>query len=390
MAIGMIVVTYQFFDRLLFFFLLYLLTVKSQKENHVFLSAIIVLSSFLIPIVLSDLTIKIVRLFRYFEWSMDIGLIISEIFLYLLIYVVSALVRDKVIPFIQSRKKEKLTVGCLLALYAGAESYEIYRYYFGTDVPVLISIIIIIAFSILIYTFTLSISNSQELKLEVEKQALEMKYMNEYAKETTRQYNEIRKFKHDYVNILSSLDYFIQLKDMDKLSHYYQEVVRPTQKLLDKNSLSFQELSNIESDEIKSIIAIKILLAKEQGVRVQLEVPDKIPRELPVDFVVLIRMIGIVFDNSIEEVVHIQNGKIEVGLFQVNGFYLFVIKNPIRDNSLPLHQLEVEGYSTKGNSRGLGLSNLRELSEREKHVMIETEMTDKHFIQKIIINVGGE
>lgn len=70
--------------------------------------------SFLIPIVLSDLTIKIVRLFRYFGWSMDIGLIISELFLYFLIYVVSVLVRDKVIPFIQSRKKEKVTVGCLL------------------------------------------------------------------------------------------------------------------------------------------------------------------------------------------------------------------------------------------------------------------------------------
>lgn len=119
------------------------------------------------------------------------------------------------------------------------------------------------AFAVLIYTSMQSISNSQELRLEVVKQTLEMKYMNEYAKETTRQYNEIRKFKHDYVNILSSLDYFIQLKDMDKLSHCYQEVIRPTQELLDTNSFNFKELSNIKSDELKSILAIKMLLAKD-------------------------------------------------------------------------------------------------------------------------------
>lgn len=252
------------------------------------------------------------------------------------------------------------------------------------------SIIIIMAFAVLIYTSMQSISNSQELRLEVVKQTLEMKYMNEYAKETTRQYNEIRKFKHDYVNILSSLDYFIQLKDMDKLSHCYQEVIRPTQELLDTNSFNFKELSNIKSDELKSILAIKVLLAKDQGVLVQMEVPDVISDNLPVDFVVLIRMIGILFDNSIEEVVHIPDGKIEVGLFSLDDNYLFVIKNPIRDNTLSLHQLEVEGFSTKDDNRGLGLSNLRELSKREKHLMLETSMTDKHFIQKIIINSGGK
>ncbi|MGX4687449.1 GHKL domain-containing protein [Vagococcus sp. JNUCC 83] len=390
MAIGTVVMTYQFFDRLLLFFLLYLLTVKSQKDNQVFLSAIIVLSSFLIPIGLSYITAKIVRLFLNFDWNIDLGLLVSEIFLYFLIYVVSVSVRDKIVPFIQSRKKEKVIAVSLLAAYAGYESYEIYKYYFGTDVPVLVSIIIIIAFAVLIYNSTQSISSSQELKIEVEKQKLEVKYMNEYAKQIAKQYNEIKKFKHDYVNILSSLDYFIQSNDMEKLALYYKDVIRPTQELLDKNSFNFKELSNIKSDELKSILAIKMLLAKDQDVFVQMEVPDVIPDNLPVDFVVLIRMIGILFDNSIEEVVHIPDGKIEVGLFAVGDDYLFVIKNSIRNNTPALHQLEIEGFSTKGDDRGLGLSNLRELSKRQKYLMLETVMTDKFFIQKIMIKSGGE
>lgn len=390
MAIGTAVVTYQFFDRLLLFFLLYLLTVKSQKDNQVFLSAIIVLSSFLIPIGLSHITAKIVRLFLNFGWNINIGLLISEIFLYFLIYAVSVLVRDKIIPLIQSRKKEKVIAVSLLAAYAGYESYEIYKYYFGTDVPVLVSIIIIIAFAVLIYNSTQSISSSQELKIEVEKQKLEVKYMNEYAKQITKQYNDIKKFKHDYVNILSSLDYFIQSNDMEKLALYYKDVIRPTEILLNNKPFNFPMLQNIEAEEIKSILAIKLMTATEQQIKVEIEMPDRIPKELPVDVVVLIRMIGIVFDNSIEEVIHIENGTIEVGFFDIDTSYLFIIKNPIRENTPPLYQLEKRGYSTKGEKRGLGLVNLSELSQREKNMTLETEMTETAFIQKIIIAKGGK
>ena len=237
------------------------------------------------------------------------------------------------------------------------------------------SIIIIVAFSVLIYLFIQSVSTSQTLKLEVEKQQIEVKYMNEYAKETTKQYNEIRKFRHDYVNILSSLEYFIQTKDMDKLAAYYQEFIQPTHESLAKGAFNFQELKNIESDEIKSIIAIKLLSARENELDIHIEIPDRIPQKLPINPVSLIRMLGIILDNSIEESSQIANGTVEIGIFDMEMSYLFIIKNSVREN-------------IEGENRGLGLSNLNEISQREKNLTLETEITPSAFIQKITLMKG--
>ena len=66
------------------------------------------------------------------------------------------------------------------------QSYEIYTFYFGNEWLSLVSIIIILVFSVLIYLFIKSVSTSQGLKFEIEKQQIEVKYMNEYAKETTK------------------------------------------------------------------------------------------------------------------------------------------------------------------------------------------------------------
>ncbi|MGX7025952.1 GHKL domain-containing protein [Vagococcus hydrophili] len=305
--------------------------------------------------------------------------------MYIAIFIISSIVRKQLIPFIQGKKYEKIASTILIGCYILLQSLEIYLNYFGDEWLSVVSIVIILAFSILIYYVIHSISTSQELKLEVEKQKIELNYMNEYAKETTKQYNEIRKFRHDYINILSSLDYFIQLNDLEKLSAYYEKTIKPTQKYLSEGIFNFQELKNIEADDIKSIIAIKLLSAKEKEVEVQIEVPDIIPKILPVNSVVLIRMLGIILDNSIEEVADIKKGKIEVGLFDMENHYLFIIKNPIKKDILPLHQLEIQGYSTKGTNRGLGLSNLNELSNREKQLMLETEITSTAFIQKITL-----
>ena len=80
------------------------------------------------------------------------------------------------------------------------------------------------------------------------------------------------------MNVLSSLEYFIQTNDMKKLATYYQEHIQPTQESLARGAFNFQELKNIQSDEIKSIFAIKLLSAREKEIDVQIEIPDTIPK----------------------------------------------------------------------------------------------------------------
>ncbi|WP_420516396.1 GHKL domain-containing protein [Vagococcus fluvialis] len=385
---GIVSDKYPFVNDLVFFLFLFLLTIKVQRKQNIFLSTIIVVCPFLIVGILSFFSSKLLLLFLSLNIGSTKSIILLEFFFYIIIYLISYVVKTTFIPFIQSQQKEKLTAVTFIGLFVLRQIFEIYVYYFGNEWLSIVSIIIIVAFSVLIYLFIQSVSTSQTLKLEVEKQQIEVKYMNEYAKETTKQYNEIRKFRHDYVNILSSLEYFIQTKDIDKLAAYYQEFIQPTHESLAKGAFNFQELKNIESDEIKSIIAIKLLSARENELDIHIEIPDRIPQKLPINPVSLIRMLGIILDNSIEESSQIANGTVEIGIFDMEMSYLFIIKNSVRENIEPLYQLEVEGYSTKGENRGLGLSNLNEISQREKNLTLETEITPSAFIQKITLMKG--
>lgn len=385
---GIVSDKYPFINDLVFFLFIFLLTIKVQRKQNIFLSTIIVVCPFLIVDILSFFSSKLLLLFLSLNIGTTKSIILLEFFFYIIIYLISYVVKTTFIPFIQSQQKEKLTAVTFIGIFVLRQIFEIYVYYFGNEWLSIVSIIIIVAFSVLIYLFIQSISTSQVLKLEVEKQQIEVKYMNEYAKETTKQYNEIRKFRHDYVNILSSLEYFIQTKDMDKLAAYYQEFIQPAHESLAKGAFNFQELKNIESDEIKSIFAIKLLSAREKELDVHIEIPDRIPQKLPINPVSLIRMLGIILDNSIEEASQIANGTVEIGIFDMEMSYLVIIKNSVRENIEPLYQLEVEGYSTKGENRGLGLSNLNEISQREKNLTLETEITPLAFIQKITLMKG--
>lgn len=384
---GIVSDLYPFINDLVFFLFLFLLTIRIQKKQNIFLSTIIVVCPFLIIGILSFFNSKFLLLLNL-NFGTTMAVILSEVFLYIMIYLISYMAKERFIPFIQLQQKEKVISFFFIGIFVFRQSFEIYAYYFGNDWLSAVSIIIILAFSVLVYLFIQSISTSQALKLEVEKQRIEVKYMNEYAKETTKQYNEIRKFRHDYINILSSLEYFIQTKDMNKLSAYYEEFIKPTQDSLSKGAFNFQELKNIESDEIKSIFAIKLLSAREKELNIHIEIPDRIPRELPINPVTLIRMLGIILDNSIEEASQMIDGTIEIGIFDMETSYLFIIKNSVSENIEPLYQLEVEGYSTKGKNRGLGLSNLNEISQREKNVTLETDISPVAFIQKITLMKG--
>lgn len=385
---GIISSSYPFVNELFFFLFLLLLTIKTKKESNVFLSTINVVFPLLITVLLSMLTSKLLGYFLSFDLSVTFALICSEAVLYLSLLLVSLFVKKSVLPLISENQNEKSVTVFLTLSYMLLQSFEIYVYYFGHSQMAFLTAVIVLSFLVLLYFYTESVSTSQKLKLEVEKQKIETKYMNEYAKETTKQYQSIRKFRHDYVNILSSLDYFIQLDDMKKLGDYYRDVIQPSQEAFTQGAIDLQVLENIHSEEIKSLIAVKLLLAKEQEIAVAIEVPDIIPKVLPVSGLVLIRMLGIILDNSIEEVAHITGGKINIGLFDLETHYLFIIKNSLRADTPPLHQLEVEGFSTKGVNRGLGLRNLNELSQREPQLTLETELTERAFIQKICLTKG--
>ncbi|MEI5994179.1 hypothetical protein [Candidatus Enterococcus mansonii] len=71
-------------------------------------------------------------------------------------------------------------------------------------------------------------------KYEIQKKEREYSENQRYMELMESQYKEVRKFRHDYKNILNSLEDFIVDEDYEGLNHYYFDKIKRPPKLLIK------------------------------------------------------------------------------------------------------------------------------------------------------------
>jgi two-component system sensor histidine kinase AgrC len=210
-----------------------------------------------------------------------------------------------------------------------------------------------------------------------------------YIEDLKNQYQGIREFRHDYVNLLTAIEYYIEKEEFDGLKTFFNSSVIKTKRFTGNDILHADELNKIDSLDIKSILTMKLLAAQDKKIDVQIEADDGIRLNQKVDSVVLIRILGILLDNAVEEVERIEGGKIVIGIFSVKGDTIFVIENTARQQLEPMHVLKQKGFSTKGEGRGLGLSNLDELTAMEPNILLETIISEQRFTQKVVV-IGEE
>lgn len=207
-----------------------------------------------------------------------------------------------------------------------------------------------------------------------------------YITEIERQSTEVRKFKHDYQNVLTSMAGYFQDNDFDGLKKYFQENISKTTDLLNEQDFEFEPLQWIRVKEVKGILVSKLISARLQEIEFILECKDEI-EDISLDSVVLIRTLGIVLDNALEELATLGYGKLTVSIFKIDAAVTFVVKNTCRDNIERLHILKKAKFTTKGDHRGIGLNNLEGFSRKYPNLKVATTISDNHFIQKLTIGV---
>lgn len=215
---------------------------------------------------------------------------------------------------------------------------------------------------------------------------IEMEQILLYTQQLEENHKEIRKFKHDYKNILTSIEILIQENNMEKLAQYYEKYIGPTKQEIETNFSYLSDLSLVKVPEIKSIFFSKLAHAQSLGIETKFECHKEVT-EFYVDSLVLVRSLGILLDNAIEEVAANNNiGKIIVACIQQGNSIQIIIYNTCRENLPQVHQMKQEGFSTKSENRGLGLSNLENLLSSLKNVTLDTQCSNGTFIQIIEIS----
>ncbi|PHK48690.1 quorum-sensing sensor histidine kinase AgrC [Staphylococcus edaphicus] len=242
--------------------------------------------------------------------------------------------------------------------------------------------IVIITTAILIITISFSIVRQIQYKRNMQ----EIENYYKYTLQIEKINHEMRKFRHDYVNILSTLSDFIREEDMDGLRDYFRSEILPMQDSMQMNAIKINGLENLHVREIKGLLTTKILQAQEKNIRISIEVPDVIEKiEMPT--INLSRIIGIILDNAIEASEKIQDESLIRIAFIKNEdeSVMFIVMNKCEPDMPKVHTLFQENFSTKGKNRGLGLSTLKELTDSTTNVLLDTTIDNNYFIQKVEI-----
>ncbi|QUR94993.1 sensor histidine kinase [Macrococcoides canis] len=205
--------------------------------------------------------------------------------------------------------------------------------------------------------------------------------------QTLEQVNqEMRKFKHDYINILSTLSSYISNKDIEGLEKYFSEQIVPLKASLDHQLLQLNGLEKCHIIPLKGLVTSKIIDTQNAGIPLSIEVSDDIyDEDVNMDIIKLSRAVGIIWDNAIEASKEIDNPKINAGIIKHDKSILFIVANKCRDDIPSIHELYQPGFSTKGDNRGIGLLNLKEISSMFPNMFLDTSIQNGLFIQKIEI-----
>ena len=208
--------------------------------------------------------------------------------------------------------------------------------------------------------------------------------LQEYTNQIENMYSSLRSFKHDYSNILLSMSGYRETDDMEGLKRYFEKEILPTGKNISKNSAHINQLMNIRTTELKSILSAKLLYAIELNINVSIEVTNEIA-DIPMDTLDLTRVIGIFLDNAIEAALETDSPFLSFALVHADTEYVFIISNSFLEKGVPYASLAQPNVSTKGANRGLGLYNAHEIIAKYNSVFLDTEIQGEHFVQRLRI-----
>ncbi|MCE5002971.1 quorum-sensing sensor histidine kinase AgrC [Staphylococcus pseudoxylosus] len=242
--------------------------------------------------------------------------------------------------------------------------------------------VVIITTAILIITISFSIIRQIQYKRNMQ----EIENYYKYTLQIEKINHEMRKFRHDYVNILSTLSDFIREEDMEGLRDYFHSEILPMQDSMQMNAIKINGIENMHVREIKGLLTTKILQAQEKNIRISIEVPEPIEKiDMPI--INLSRVIGILLDNAIEASEKItEEPLIRIAFIKNEDTSVtFIVMNKCEPDMPKVHTLFQENFSTKGKNRGLGLSTLKELTDSTTNVLLDTTIDNNYFIQKVEI-----
>jgi len=344
-----------------------------------------VLSDNIVSSIITDGFQNGVEIKERFENDIVVYLIIS-IFILLLAFSISKLLgylinRKRLIENVTANKKYGLILSSFLVLtfifiYASVFVEKVSNPLLTIGIYVLYFLVIII-----IVYFLITVTKKEN---EIINRKKELEQLSQYTKNLELLYIDMRKFRHDYINVLAALNGYIEDDNIEGLTEYFHNNIIPFSNKVIANNSELGLLSLVKIPEVKGIISLKIIYAQEKNIKVNIEISEEID-EINIETLDLCRILGILLDNAIESATNTENAALSIACINNPFTISIVIANSFFGEIPSINRMFTEGFSTKGEGRGLGLSTLREIVNSYTQTTLETIIENNEFRQVVRI-----
>ncbi|MDE4426345.1 histidine kinase [Lactiplantibacillus plantarum] len=375
-------VTYAFYsllqDRVSFLVVLLCIIYAYWYEHNISKSVIIAMEITMLSMVADHLASLVMLFFD----SMRLYLLLFSIFQSLLIIMVYTVrLRTNCKPFFEDQKLNRTTAALLCIVYLYIILSEGWKNQANVIFSNLIILLVMIGLFVIIYNEYL---NNVKSKYEVQKQRIQIQNDTRYMNEIEAHYNELRRFRHDYQNMLISIDEYLKTDDLEGLQEYYQKNLAPVSNRVLKEKYNLEDLSRVKVKSIKSILFSKLSYAQSQEIEVHFDLKEPLI-DITVNELDLDIALGIMLDNAIKASVGHADGEIMSAIFIEKNSTVFLIQNNVFEQLPPLWKLKEAGYSTKGKNRGIGLNSLSKIVNRNENMILETRVLGAVFLQRLTV-----
>ncbi len=252
----------------------------------------------------------------------------------------------------------------------------------GNDNAIVSLLYLLIVFIIFGY------AGRQEMqKKQIQTQQISMQQQNTYIESLEKLQSEMRKFRHDYKNMMSGM--YLQAKEgnMEAVQDFIQDMTIDFDHQVGEQIRRLTQLGNIHMIEVKGLLLGKMEKMQQEKISCELEIlrPFERTRLRTTD---LCRCLGILIDNAIDEVRGKQDKRpkpqVHIMISRQEACTTFRVKNSLY-STIDFHKIWQLGYSTRGSDRGIGLASYKSILERYENVISLTTIKDGYFIQELKI-----
>ena len=207
--------------------------------------------------------------------------------------------------------------------------------------------------------------------------------VEEYNQTLRILHDNVRGFKHDFNNIVTTIGGYVNTDDLDGLRKYYKQLEEDCKKV---NNMYILNPDIINNPGVYNLLTTKYSDALNKHIKVNLTFLLDL-KDLHTNIYEFARILGILLDNAIEAASECEEKAINIVFRddQKNNRNIILVENTYKNKDVNIDNIFGKGVSGKENHTGLGLWEIREILKKNNNLNLYTSKTEKYFSQQLEI-----